>query len=184
MRGKGLGTRLTRPFLLVRAVNNIAMKVTESEWWRALWTSRKEVSLEHAQPTRTSWWEMVRKVWFLVACSQKVVRTNEIVRWWLFHSTSLTTMTFVITNWVSIPFLTRFKLVQISVNVARLHLQNCALAHWFTRPFLLVRGKGLGTRLMRDYLSKLWRFSIKPISKNSEKTTINLQHVNLIIFSV
>ena len=102
---------------------------------------------------------------------------------WLFHSTSLTTVTFVITYIIEYPYLSWPGLVQISLNVARLHLQNCALAHWFTTPFLLVRGKGLGMRLMRDYLSKLWHFSIKPISKNSGKTTINLPHVNLIIFS-
>ena len=117
------------------------------------------------------------------ACSQKVVRTNEIVRWWLFHSTSLTTVTFVITYVIEYPYLSWPGLVQISLNVARLHLQNFALAHWFTRPFLLVRGKGLGPRLIRDYLSKLWCFSIELISKNSGKTTINLPHVNLTIFS-
>ena len=93
---------------------------------------------------------------------------------WLFRSTSLTTVKSFTTTRVS--FLTRFGRMLLRYTVVKL----CASPRnstWFTRPFSLLRGWGLWTRLSEQTLFwGFWEYS----SKCEQEL---LPHVNLIIFS-
>ena len=75
-------------------------------------------------------------------------KAMKIARSILLCSTSLTTITLFISTWVSVLFFKRVwqNLLQGNYTVAKAgtRLRNLT---WFTRPFLLVMGWGLGTRL-------------------------------------